>query len=275
VPHCTGLGAEAWQQRFWREIIPPADAMSEPEPEPASGPDPRVKAARAEFDKLKAKYGDQVTFAKGPKGSPWPVTVTRKIPQPANAVAWDVHELVIAMVIDHPDPDQGLVHVDVPMENFPPVLQAKISDGVTRKWKATLKDPRAAGKGWLFSMIFADCEKKFLTLIGLVPELVENYQAVKEDGSTYRRFTISHIVVSTAAHLWPESQRAVHFCACVPPVCIFTVCCAQEATEETEEERLEREEEALRAEAIWMERRIREEEEEVLVSSLLHINSYT
>lgn len=175
----------------------------QPEPEPAGGggggPDPRMKALRAEVDKIRAKWGDQITMVKGgQKGNPWPVTVTRTIPRPANAADWDIHEIIVSMVVDHPDMSQALVHIDVPMDNLPPKLRAKIAEAVERKWKATLKDPRAAGKGWLFGMILLDCEKKWLTLISLLPEYIDKYQDVHPDGSTYRRSTITTTVRAPA-----------------------------------------------------------------------------
>jgi hypothetical protein len=220
----AGRGGGRSAQRNMAEPEPEAAAASAAAPAMKAG---AMKALRAELEKVKAKWPDQITMKKGPKGDPWPVTVTRAIPQPKKAEEWDVFELYITLSIDHPDRELMLIHVDVPMESFPAKLKLLIADSIERKWKATLRDPRAAGKGWLIGMMFMGAEKDWLKLIGLQPEAIEKYQAVAEDGTTYMRKNIIN----------PDEV-------------------GQEPTEE-EKERMAAEEAA--AEAIWIERKAQEE----------------
>ena len=160
----------------------------EPEPAPAAGGGGR-KALLAEIEKAAAKWGDQVQVVKGGKGEPWPVYVTRTIPQPDKETAsvWDVFELPITLVVEGSDIEALPVSVTVPTDDFPMELKAAIAEAVERKWKATLKDPRAKGKGWLIEMMFKQVEKTWVDLIGLVPGCVDTYQTVAADGSTYQR----------------------------------------------------------------------------------------
>ena len=150
------------------------------------------KALLGEIEKAKAKWGDQIEVVKGGKGEPWPVFVTRTVPQPDKETAsvWDVFELPITLAVEGNDIAALPVAVSVPTDDFPPELKAAISEAVERKWKATLKDPRAKGKGWLIEMMFKQVEKTWVDLIGLVPECVDQYQTVAEDGSTYQRKVI-------------------------------------------------------------------------------------
>ena len=171
-------------------------AQPEPEPEAAAaaaaapkGGDPVRKALMEEMKKVKAKWGEQVEVDKGPKGSPWPVAVTRKIPQPETPAAalWDVTVLPIQLCVAGNDFAALPVRVNVPAADFPAPVRQAIAASIARKWKATLKDPRAAGKGWLLDMMFKHAEKQWAALVGSVPECIDSYEAVHEDGSTYRR----------------------------------------------------------------------------------------
>ncbi len=172
-----------------------AEGAAQPEPEPApagGGGDPVRKALIGELEKVKAKWGDQIEVVKGGKGEPWPVFVTRTVPQPDKETAsvWDVFELPITLAVEGNDIEALPVAVSCPTDDFPMELKAAISEAVERKWKATLKDPRAKGKGWLIEMMFKQVEKTWVDLIGLVPECVDSYQTVAADGSTYQRKVI-------------------------------------------------------------------------------------
>lgn len=170
-----------------------AEAAPEPEPAPAgAGGDPVRKALLKEIEKVQAKWGEQIDVVKGGKGEPWPVFVTRTVPQPETPTAsvWDVFELPITLAVEGNDFAALPVAVSVPTDDFPMELKAAIAEAVQRKWKATLKDPRAKGKGWLIEMMFKQVEKTWVDLIGMVPECIDSYQTVAGDGSTYQRKVI-------------------------------------------------------------------------------------
>eukprot|EP01043_Picozoa_sp_COSAG02_P036023 COSAG02_NODE_2615_length_8414_cov_2.406374_2_plen_261_part_00 len=180
-----------------KKLAAAAQAQPEPEPAPAGGGgggggDPVRKALLRELEKVKAKWGDEIEIVKGGKGEPWPVFVTRTVPQPDKETAsvWDVFELPITLAVEGNDIEAAPVAVSVPTDDFPMELKAAISEAVERKWKATLKDPRAKGKGWLIEMMFKQVEKTWVDLIGLVPECIDSYQTVAADGSTYQRKVI-------------------------------------------------------------------------------------
>lgn len=184
----------------------------EPEPAPAGGGgggDPVRKALLAEMDKCKAKWGDEVEITKGGKGEPWPVMCTRTIPQPETPTAsvWDVFDIPIMLVVEGNDIEAMPVTVSVPTDDFPIELKAAISEAVERKWKATLKDPRAKGKGWLIEMMFKQVEKTWVDMVGMVPECVDGYQTTDATGATYQRKVI--VIREKEVELTDEERAAV------------------------------------------------------------------
>jgi hypothetical protein len=215
-------------------------AAPEPEPAPAGGGggggDPVRKALLGELEKAKAKWGEQIDIVKGGKGEPWPVFVTRTVPQPESKTAqvWDVFELPITLAVEGNDFAALPVAVTVPTDDFPVELKAAIAEAVERKWKATLKDPRAKGKGWLIEMMFKQVEKTWVDLVGMVPECVDSYQTVAEDGSTYQRKVV--VIRQKEEQIDPE------------------LLAAQKAEEEAEE---------ARAELLHMQKKYAEEEKAI------------
>lgn len=155
----------------------------------AGGSGGPLKAIKEEAKKLHDKYPGKVAFQK--EGQPFPVAITRTIPAPAGAEAWDVFEIVVKMVIAGQNPNDCPVWVEIPMPSMPSKLTQKWAAELEKKWKATLKDPRAKGKGWLLDMVLKFAEKRYVEWLKLEPSLIESYSTVDADDNTIRRFTIT------------------------------------------------------------------------------------
>jgi hypothetical protein len=130
---------------------------------------------KAECQKINEKWPGQITFKK--EGQPFPVGVTRNIPAPPEAAAWDVYDIQVKMVIAGRDPADLAVWVEIPMPSLPSSLTNRWAAELEKKWKTTLKDPRAKGKGWLLSMVFQFAEKRYLDFLKMDPSVVDTYSA--------------------------------------------------------------------------------------------------
>ena len=168
----------------------------------AAGP---LKPIKDEAKKLNDKYPGKIAFKK--EGQPFPVSITRTIPAPAEAEMWDVFEIQVKMVIAGQNPADCPVWVEIPMPSMPSSLTDRWAAELEKKWKGTLKDPRAKGKGWLLDMVFKFAEKKYMEWLKLDPKLIEAYSAVDADDNTVRRFTITKPTELTEEELEAQEEE--------------------------------------------------------------------
>jgi hypothetical protein len=150
-----------------------------------------MKGILEEATKCKKKWGDEITFHKGPKGTPFPVKLQRKIPVPTSAELWDVSVMDVTLTITDRDWEDLPMEVDVASGNgIPEQMTAAIAAEVYGKWKHDVK--KSKGESWEMEKTLKWVEKKFTELLKLATKcgcVVDRYCLGcndEEDGAVWR-----------------------------------------------------------------------------------------
>jgi hypothetical protein len=190
-----------------------------------------MESLQRELLAIKVRWGTEVKFAKAAGASPWPIVVLKTIPRPLglDAERFDVTEFTVKLCIAKPHPEASNVSVEIP-SLLPPDLLKRMVTLITRQWHAALLQPNRIG--WLLEPLLAWCALRFIQLIQLMPVCLEAYDGVSSSGITMRKFAL----------VFPVEAKE------------------EEVREETEEERIKREEAAAYWEQKALEKALEEEE---------------
>lgn len=150
-----------------------------------------MESLQAELKTCKDKWGKEVELSKADKGAPgfpFPVCITRYVPQPESAAAWDCEELPVRLVILSADPAEKRVSVEVP-PIFPGELSGEIEKAVEKEWKRVLGKKKES-EVWALYKTLEWVEAKFGELLRLVPAYVDSYVGCDALGASMRRYTL-------------------------------------------------------------------------------------
>lgn len=188
-----------------------------------------MESLQRELLAIKIRWGAEVKFAKAAGANPWPIVVLKTIPRPLGLEAerFDVTEFTVKLSIAKPQSEANNVSVEIPT-TLPPDLLKRMSTLITKQWHVALSQPGRTG--WLLEPLLAWCDSRFLQLIQLMPACLEAYDGVSASGITMRKFAL----------VFPAEAKE------------------DEVKEETEEERIKREEAA----AYWEQKAIERAQEE-------------
>lgn len=160
-----------------------------------------MKTLKPELQKCIDKWGKEIKVTKGPKGTPFPLTIQRTIPQTEAAAAWDVDHIVLVLRIEGNEHAKcrAVCPPKAKDQQMPPQLCRAVAEMITAKWQKQLaKEEDGNTQNWNLNNMFKWTEKKYLDLIrlssGIKGLTVEIYEGTAPDGSggdrTSRRFTI-------------------------------------------------------------------------------------
>jgi len=188
-----------------------------------------MESLQRELLAIKVRWGTEVKFAKAVGANPWPLVVLKTIPRPLelDAERFDVTEFTVKLCIAKPQPEANNVSIEVP-SLLPPDLLKRMTTLITRQWHVALSQPGRTG--WLLEPLLAWCDARFIQLVQLMPACLEAYDGVSSSGITMRKFAL----------VFPVEAKE------------------EEVREETEEERIKREEAA----AYWEQKAIEKAQEE-------------
>lgn len=151
-----------------------------------------LAALQTELKAAKEKW-DDIKLGKAKKEAetfPYPVWVMRSVPQTAAAKAFDVLEIPVKLLVDGLEP--GKTRVEIPSEEIPAQLQAKIAEAVLKTWRKYIGKAAAP---WGIAPTFEYVEANFVKLLLLDPECVGEYEGCNDDGASMRRYAIGAPVV--------------------------------------------------------------------------------
>eukprot|EP00747_Dinoflagellata_sp_TGD_P189150 gnl/TRDRNA2_/TRDRNA2_49113_c0_seq1.p1 gnl/TRDRNA2_/TRDRNA2_49113_c0~~gnl/TRDRNA2_/TRDRNA2_49113_c0_seq1.p1 ORF type:complete len:261 (-),score=78.47 gnl/TRDRNA2_/TRDRNA2_49113_c0_seq1:104-886(-) len=152
-----------------------------------------MEELQSELRAVKEKWGKEIELSKAEKGAPgfpFPVAVTRYVPNPQEGPAqcWDVEELPVRLVFHSADVASVPVSVEV-WDDLPGTLPTEIEKAVDAEWRKLFA--KKGAKGWQVDKIFSWLESKFVDMCRLKPEYITCYEGVDNEGASCRRYTIT------------------------------------------------------------------------------------
>eukprot|EP00408_Alexandrium_pacificum_P001745 CAMPEP_0171223186 /NCGR_PEP_ID=MMETSP0790-20130122/35648_1 /TAXON_ID=2925 /ORGANISM="Alexandrium catenella, Strain OF101" /LENGTH=263 /DNA_ID=CAMNT_0011689153 /DNA_START=80 /DNA_END=871 /DNA_ORIENTATION=+ len=152
-----------------------------------------MQELQTELKAAKDKWAKEVELSKAEKGAPgypFPVAITRYVPTPEAAAAWDCEELPVRLVIKSAEIGPEVVSVEVP-PIFPGELSPEIEKAVAKEWKKQIgSKKKAKGEVWMVNKILEWVEAHFVDLLRIVPSYVDSYIGCDDMGASMRRYTL-------------------------------------------------------------------------------------
>ncbi|KAI8897746.1 hypothetical protein BC833DRAFT_592535 [Globomyces pollinis-pini] len=151
-----------------------------------------LQILKEESLKVKELIGNiKIKPTKNQDKNPLPIHIYINISQPDDALAYDINEIKLEIIITQLEPAQLLVKVDPQLNGLPIELSTAMEKMIQKQWDYSLmKKNNQEFISWMFPEIMKWVKLRFVKIISCVPDCLESYLGTSAAGESMRRYAV-------------------------------------------------------------------------------------